>query len=242
MLGESRRVQVIIAGIEVELVRKRIKHMHLRVYPPKGIVRVSAPLRVSSSSIEGFVASKAHWIRKHQARIESRPDPPELTFEEGEKHGFLGELYVLRIQRILGKSKVEFGSNLTLSVQSQRASAPDVVARLIHNAYRSELQSLLDDLVPKWEERMGVKSDRIRIRRMRRKWGACRPFSGDIVFNLELVKYPKIAIEYVVLHELAHLIEPSHNSRFQGILTLHMPNWRTVEEILNEKRPIEVSS
>lgn len=226
----------IIAGIEFELIRKRIKNMHLRIYPPDGAVRVSAPLRMSESSIARFVELKASWILKQQMRIQARPIQPELCYLSGEEHAFLGESYVLNVVATDGRSGVSFAANRTLQVQTKDPHNVESVSRLLRSAYRKELESRLNALVPKWEERMGVKSKRIRIRLMKRKWGACRPHSGDIVFNLELMKYPEIAIEYVVLHELAHLIEPSHNARFKGILTCHMPNWQEVEGILNQRR------
>ena len=110
------------------------------------------------------------------------------------------------------------------------------VKRHIDRTYRRELQARLDALVPEWEQRLGVHTTKIRIRAMKRKWGACRTRTGDIVFNLELAKQTPRAIEYLVLHELAHLIEASHNARFQSILTEHMPDWRDVEATLNGPR------
>ena len=123
-----------------------------------------------------------------------------------------------------------------LVVHARDPRDPAEVKRHIDRAYRRELQARLDALVPEWEQRLGVKTTKIRIRAMKRKWGACRTRTGDVVFNLELIKHPPRAIEYLVLHELAHLIEASHNARFQAILTEHMPDWREVEATLNGPR------
>lgn len=235
MLKRQNSQLLNIAGVECELFRKRIKHMHLRIYPPDGIVRISAPMRMSSASIAGFVEAKRTWIRKQQARIASRPAQPEPTFSSGEKHEFLGSSYVLQLEQVAGRSNVMFAPDETLRIKLRNPTEKEAVARALRRAYRQELQTRLDELVPKWEQRMGVESTRIRIRLMKRKWGACRPHSGDIVFNLELIKYPEIAIEYVVLHELAHLIEPSHNARFKAILSNHMPNWKEIEGLLNNR-------
>ena len=222
-----------IAGIEIELVRKRIKNVHLRIYPPEGRVRVSAPVRTSKAFIAEFVTSKAPWIREQQARIAAMPPKPELAFTDGEEHAFLGDPFVLQLHQAGGRARVSFDSaNRTIQIYARDLGA-EAVERLLKRAYRLEFQGLLDSYIPLWEASLGVASKKIRIRSMRRKWGACRTRTADIVFNLELIKYPPICTEYVVLHELAHLIEGSHNARFKSILTEHMPNWREVEAMLN---------
>jgi predicted metal-dependent hydrolase len=225
-----------IAGIEIELVRKHIKNVHLRIYPPQGRVRVSAPVRTSKKFIAEFVTSKAPWIRKQQARIAAIPPKPELAFTDGEEHAFQGEPYTLQLHQAGGRASVAFDStDRTIQIHARDPRA-EAVERLLKRAYRKELQALLDSYIPPWEEALGVASTKIRIRSMKRKWGACRTRTADIVFNLELIKHPPICTEYVVLHELAHLIEGSHNARFKAILTEHMPNWRAVEAMLNGRK------
>jgi predicted metal-dependent hydrolase len=235
---------MVIAGIEIELIRKRVKNVNLRIHAPYGRVTVSAPRRTSEAFIAEFVAAKAPWIRKQQARIAAMPPRPELTYTHGEEHAFLGHPYPLEIYAAVGRPGAEFQSDgpaeppeePRLVVHARAPRDPAEIKRHIDRAYRRELQQRLDMLVLKWEQRLGVKTTKIRIRAMKRKWGACRPRTADIVFNLELIKHAPRAIEYVVLHELAHLIEASHNDRFQAILTEHMPDWREVEATLNGPR------
>ena len=243
---------MVIDGIEIELIRKRVKNVNLRIHTPDGRVTVSAPRRTSEAFIAEFVAAKAPWIRKQQARIAAMPPRPELTYTHGEEHAFLGHPYPLEIYAAAGRPGAEFQSGFQSSLQSDDPAEspeeprlvvhardprdPAEIKRHIDRAYRRELQARLDALVPKWEQRLGVKTTKIRIRAMKRKWGACRTRTGDVVFNLELIKHPPRAIEYLVLHELAHLIEASHNARFQAILTEHMPDWREVEATLNGPR------
>ncbi|MDE0871985.1 MAG: SprT family zinc-dependent metalloprotease [Flavobacteriales bacterium] len=226
-----------IAGIEIELVRKRIKNVHLRIYPPEGRVRVSAPHRTSETFIADFVSAKVPWIRKQQARIAALPPTPELSYTDGEEHVFLGQPHTLVLHKATGRPSVTFDSTDSaasiIHIHAREPQDAQAVERLLKRAYRRELQRLLDAYIPKWEEALGVRSTNIRIRAMKRKWGACRPRTADIVFNLELIKHPPICTDYVVLHELAHLLEGSHNARFQAILTQHMPNWREVEGMLN---------
>ena len=233
-----------IAGIEIELIRKRVKNVNLRIHTPDGRVTVSAPRRTSETFIAEFVTAKAPWIRKQQARIAAMPPRPELTYTHGEEHAFLGHLYPLEIYAAAGRLGAEFQSEgeaetpeePRLVVHARDAQDAAEVKRHIDRTYRRELQARLDALVPEWEQRLGVHTTKIRIRAMKRKWGACRTRTGDVVFNLELAKQTPRAIEYLVLHELAHLIEASHNARFQSILTEHMPDWRDVEATLNGPR------
>lgn len=243
---------MVIAGIEIELIRKRVKNVNLRIHTPDGRVTVSAPRRTSEAFIAKFVAAKAPWIRKQQARIAAMPPRLELTYTHGEEHAFLGHLYPLEIYAAAGRPGAEFQSELQsdfqadvpaespeeprLVVHARNPRDPAEIKRHLDRAYRRELQARLDALVPEWEQRLGVHTTKIRIRAMKRKWGACRTRTGDVVFNLELAKQTPRAIEYLVLHELAHLIEASHNTRFQAILTEHMPDWREVEAMLKVPR------
>ena len=227
------------AGIEFELTRKRVKNINLRIHPPDGRVTVSAPLRTSEARIAEFVAAKADWIRRHQARIAAQPPRPELQYVTGEEHRFLGAVHVLEVRPANGRVRAEPaeaaapGAPPRLVVHARDPHDAAEVQRHLERLQRRELQRRLDVLVPEWEERLGVRTTRIRIRAMKRKWGACRTRTGDVVFNRSLAAEPPRAIEYVVLHELAHLIEPSHGPRFQAILTEHMPDWRAVETALN---------
>ena len=227
------------AGIEYELTRKRVKNINLRIHPPDGRVTVSAPLRTSETRIAAFVAAKADWIRRHQLRIAARPLRPELQYVTGEEHRFLGAVHVLEVRPAIGRVGAEATEaaahearpRLVVHARDPRDAAE--IKRHIDRAYRRELQQRLDVLVPQWEQRLSVQTAKIRIRAMKRKWGACRTRTGDVVFNLELAKQTPRAIEYLVLHELAHLLEASHGPRFQAILTEHMSDWRAVETAIN---------
>jgi len=221
------------AGIEFELTRKRVKNINLRIHPPDGRVTVSAPLRMSEARIVEFVAAKADWIRQHQARIASLPPRPELRYESGEEHRFLGADHRLEVRPASGQRPGAEAVEGRLIVHARDPLDRAEIKRHLDRLYRRELQARLDELVPAWSARLGVATQTVRIRAMKRKWGACRPLRRDIVFNLELAKQPPAAIDYVVLHELAHLLEPSHGPRFQAILTEHMPDWRAVETALN---------
>jgi predicted metal-dependent hydrolase len=186
-------------------------------------------------------AAKADWIRRHQARIAAQSPRPKLRYVTGEEHRFLGTAHVLEVRpatgrvgaAAIGAATHEAPPRLVVHARDPHDAAE--VQRHLECLQRRELQRRLDALVPEWEERLGVRTTRIRIRAMKRKWGACRTRTGDVVFNRSLAAEPPRAIEYLVLHELAHLIESSHGPRFQAILTEHMPDWRAVESALNGK-------
>ena len=221
------------AGIEFELTRKRVKNINLRIHPPDGRVTVSAPLRMSEARIAEFVTAKADWIRQHQARIAALPPRPALRYETGEEHRFLGADHRLAVRPATGRRPGAEAVEGRLLVHARDPLDRDEVKRHLDRLYRRELQARLDELVPAWSARLGVATPTVRIRAMKRKWGACRPQRRDIVFNLELAKQLPAAIDYVVLHELAHLLVPSHGPRFQAILSAHLPDWRAVETALN---------
>ena len=222
-----------IAGIDLELTRKRVKNVNLRIHPPDGRVTVSAPLRMSEARIAEFVTAKADWIRRHQARIAALPPRLELRYETGEEHRFLGVGQRLEVRPATGQRPGAEAVEERILVHARDTHDHAEVKRHLDRLYRRELHARLDELVPAWSARLGVPTQTVRIRAMKRKWGACRPQRRDIVFNLELAKQPPAAIDYVVLHELAHLLEPSHGPRFQAILSEHLPDWRAVETALN---------
>ena len=169
-------------------------------------------------------------------RIAAQPPRPELRYVTGEEHRFLGTAHVLEVRPATGRVGAQVdgtASQPRLVVHARDSQDAAEVQRHLERLQRRELQRRLDALVPEWEERLGVRTTTIRIRAMKRKWGACLTRTGDIVFNRNLAAEPPRAIDYVVLHELAHLIEPSHGPHFQAILTEHMPDWRAVETELN---------
>ena len=203
------------AGIEFELTRKRVKNINLRIHPPDGRVTVSAPPRTSEAQIAEFVAAKADWIRRHQARIAAQPPRPELRYVTGEEHRFLGTAHVLEVRPATGRvgaAVVEAATHEApprLVVHARDPHDAAEVQRHPERLQRRELQRRLDVLIPEWEERLGVRTTRIRIRAMKRKWGACRTRKGDIVFNRSLAAEPPRAIEYVVPVSYTHLTLPT---------------------------------
>jgi predicted metal-dependent hydrolase len=214
-----------IGGIPIELVRKRIRNIHLRVCPPEGVVRISAPMRMSMQVIREFAGSRIEWVRKHQQRMRERPQARPLEYVDGENHFFWGRPYRLQIRETKTPASVELsGDSLLLRVPAGASRRRKQA--VLDGWYRDTLLEALPELVEKWEPLTGVKAGRLSLRKMKSRWGSCNPRTGDIRLNTELAKKPKICLEYVLVHELAHVLEASHNHRFRALLDRFMPEWR----------------
>lgn len=221
-LGETR----------IEVVRKDVKHVHLTVHPPAGRVRISAPRHLSEQAIRAFAVGKLAWIRRQQAKLrgQERETPREMI--DRESHYVWGRRVLLRVIEGEGRARVELSPrHLTLHVRP-RTSAKKRSA-LVDEWYRTQLREALPPLVAKWETRAQVAVRRAFIQRMKTKWGSANPRTGTIRLNTELARKPSQCLDYVVLHEIVHLIEPRHDSRFIGLMDSLLPSWRSVRDALN---------
>ncbi len=221
-----------IGDLEIELERKQIKNLHLRVYPPVGKVKVSAPLRMSIDNIRRFVSSKREWIARQQQKIRSQTREPQREFSDGESHYLWGKSYLLDVIEIDAPPKVNLqGDRLLLYIRPSTDLSKKRAA--IGNFYRDRLELAIPPLIAKWEPIMGVRVTSFNIRKMKTKWGCCTPALGTVRFNLELAKKPIECLEYVVVHELVHLLEASHNKRFMALMDAFLPDWRSHQTELN---------
>lgn len=224
--------QLNIAGIEVAVVRKAIKNLHLGVYPPDGHVRVAAPLAVSDAAVRAAVIGKLSWIRRRQEAFaeQARESPREMV--TGESHYFLGRRYRLEVLPTEGPQKVVLaGRRLRLYVVpgADTAEREKVLARW----HRQQLREAAAPLFTKWEKLLGVQVVDWRIKRMKTKWGSCNAKAARVWLNIELIKKSPACLEYVVVHELAHLISPRHDEKFLATLDQHLPTWKHRRSELN---------
>ena len=226
-----------VADLDVEIIQKAIKNIHLAVYPPTGRVRLAAPIDVNDETLRLFVLSKLPWIRKQQRKflVQNRQTPRQYVNRES--HFFMGRKYLLRVHESdhpYRYPKVVLKTKTYIDLFVRETSTVEQKANLIKEWYRTELKTLLDELVPKWEKILKVKANNINIKSMKTKWGSCNTEKGNILFNLELAKKPIACIEYVVAHEMVHLIERLHNDNFKAHLDKHIPNWKGLKAMLNE--------
>lgn len=230
--------QIFVAGIELTFTRKSVRNINLRVNPRTGKVMVSAPKSAPRALVEAFIISRIDWITEAQQKALSRKLIQEPSLHNGERIAFLGKYIELKL--VSGKKAYEFNSSdnlLTFFLPDQADSQEGnnhIKKQLLDCFYRAELQSLLPPMLEKWEPVVGVRSKECRVRKMRTRWGSCNIHQARIWMSLELIKYPLGCIEYVLVHELTHLLEPSHNKRFHSLVGEAMPDWKDYKKRLNK--------
>lgn len=224
---------ITVSELEVEVVRKNIKNLHLGVYPPHGHVRVATPLRVDDEAVRLFTIARLPWIRRQQLAFRQQERQSPREYVSGESHYFQGRRYRLRVVESQGKAKVGKKTATRLTLFIPPASSAAAREALLSGWYREQLKAQIPPLVEKWSALIGVEAPEWRVKRMKTKWGSCNIQARRIWLNLELVKKPLHCLEYVVVHEMMHLLERHHNKRFQGLLDQHLPNWRVLRDELN---------
>jgi len=228
--------QIDLGNIKVEVIQKNIKNVHLSVYPPKGRVRIAAPLRMDLETIRIFAISKLGWIKKQQTKFrdQEREAPRELTTRES--NYFLGKRYLLKVVEVESKPSVSI-KHETIIIQVRPKTTTEQKQIILKEWYRSELKNIVPNYIDKWEDIMKVKVAEFGIKQMKTKWGTCNTAKKRIWINLELAKKPLRCLEYIIVHEMAHLLERKHNEKFVAYMNKFLPQWRHYKEELN-KLPI----
>lgn len=222
-----------LGPIEALIVRKPVKNLHLSVLPPNGWVRVTAPQKMTDDAIRTLLALRLPWIKKQQAKFSGQQRQTKREFSSGESHYFLGKRYKLEVVykddtpavSLKGKSKI------ILQVKPKSSSAKR--QEILMGWYRKELHVMVDELITKWQKKMGVEVKTWGIKQMKTRWGTCNHKKAHVLINLELAKKPIACIEYVVVHELIHLIEKKHSNKFVALMTKYIPKWKSLKEELN---------
>ncbi len=217
-----------VGGLRVFIVRKDIRNLHLGVYPPDGWVRVATPIALPDTAVRAAVASKLAWIRRQQITFRGQARDAARQMVSGETHWFEGRRYRLRVVESPGRSSVTLRSGAKMELRCSLGSTVEQRAAILDRWYRARLSDIVPGLIETWSDRIGVDVPRWRAKRMRTKWGSWSAASGIVWLNLELVKKPRRALEYVVVHELLHGIERRHDDRFQALLDHFLPHWRLV--------------
>ncbi len=222
-----------IGDISIRLTKKDIKNVHLSVHPPDGRVTLVAPTATRPDVARAYAISKLGWIRDQQRQLKSQARETPRKFIERESHYLWGRRYLMSVVYRDAKPCVRLDhKRITLMIRSD--SNAEKRAEVIHEWHKSLLHDAIPPLIAKWETKLGVKVSGYFLQRMKTKWGGCNHRAGHIRLNTELVKKPKDLLEYVIVHEMAHLLEPTHNDRFIAILEKHYPTWREARVELNE--------
>ncbi len=230
--------QITLGGVTVDVVRKKVRNLNLTVHPPHGRVRLSAPKRASMKAIRAFVHSKLDWIEKHQARMreQARRAPREVIrergYRDGESHHVWGKPYTLKVFERNEPPAVRLNGDRLL-LQTRPGADRDRRQALVESWYREQIKEAVPRLLAVWESRLGVSVERFYVRRMKTRWGSCNPRARTIRLNTELAAKPPALLEYIVVHELVHLLEPTHNARFYSLMDRYMPDWKVRRAVLN---------
>ncbi len=226
-------MNIVISSIKIVLIKKNIKNINMRVLPPDGAVKISAPLNVSDIAIEEFVLTRLDWIKKNQEKMQEKYRIPNYQFVNDEVHYFNGLRYTLHIIYTIGRERVlliDYDINMFIHKESSKEDKE----RILNAYYKKYLICEVKKLVENWQEVLGVQVEKIGIRKMKTRWGTCNTTSHKIWINLELAKKPYYCLEYIVIHEMVHLLEASHNPIFYSYMDKFLPSWKMIKKDLNK--------
>lgn len=225
--------QLTVGNLLIDVVKKDIKNLHLSVHPPDGRVRIASPLKVDDETIRLFAISKLGWIKKKQAKFQAQPRQTPREYVSGESHYYKGDRYLLNVIYHSSPPKVVIRNKTHIDLYVREGSTPQQREKVLTEWYRQQLKSELPHLIARWQQIVGVKIDDWGVKKMKTRWGTCNIQAKRIWLNLELIKKPHHCLEYVVVHELVHLLKRHHGDRFKAYMSKFMPNWNFYKKELN---------
>lgn len=221
-----------ISNISIDVIPKDIKNVYLAVYPPNGRVRISAPLYMNEEAVRLFAISKLPWIKRQQRKYQNQERESSREYIYRETHYFFGKRYLLNVIVHEGRNKVVKTSK-TIDLYLRKGESQTKKQSIMNEWYRREIKIVIPELLHKWEEVIGVEASDWGVKLMKTKWGSCNREAKRIWLNLELAKKPVQCLEYIIVHELVHLLERHHNENFERYIDKFMPEWRSYREELN---------
>lgn len=222
---------IFVSGLEITIERKDIKNLHIGVYPPNGKIRVATPLKLNDEAVRLAVISRLSWIKKQQQSFLKQPRQSTREMVSGESHYLFGKRYLLDVKYENAKHQIiKKHSKLQFFVKEN--TTVDNRLKVLEKYYRENLAIELDNLITKWKNTIGVKIDSWQIQKMKTKWGSCNIEAKRLLFNLELAKVPIECIEYIVVHEILHLLERHHNDNFKALMDKYISDWQSRKESL----------
>ncbi len=233
MNTKTKNYHIEIRGLSIEIVRKDIKHFYIGVHPPNGQVRVSAPLRLDDDAVRMAIISRLGWIRRKQTAFMKQERQSQREYVSGESHYFAGKRYRLKVTEQNCPAKVHLLNNTKIGLTVRPGTDRDKREAVLYEWYREHLRAQLPLLIAKWEQKMELTVNEVRIKKMKTLWGSCNIEAKRIWLNLELAKKPKSCLVYVFVHEMTHLLERHHNDRFRELMDRFLPQWRTYRDTLN---------
>lgn len=226
--------EIVVEDIRIKLRRKSIKNLRLSVHPPEGEVRISVPNGVSDDAAIRFIKSKMEWIRNQRSRLKRSHTEEQKEYITGERHSYLGKDYMLELRITSGKQRVLL-ENVKMILFLRDGHTREKREKLINEWYREQMKEIVPRYINKWEPIMGVEVKDFGIKSMRTRWGTCNIRDKRIWINLKLAARDESLLEFIVVHEMTHLLERLHNDRFKMLMTEFIPNWRDLKRDLNSQ-------
>jgi len=223
-----------VENIEIDLVRKNIKNIHLTVYPPDGRVRLAVPRQMDDEDAQIFALSKLPWIIKQRKKYTTLEKQEKNEYITGESNYYLGQKYLLNVMVTKGKEYVELRNQGYMDLYMRPTSTPEKREKVLFEWYRQKLKELVPFYIEKWEKIIGVEVKEFGIKRMKTRWGTCNTRDKRIWINLELARKAPQCLEYIIVHEMVHLLEKRHNKAFRDYMNEFLPAWKTIKNELNE--------
>jgi predicted metal-dependent hydrolase len=229
-----------VAGIDIPIKRKNIKNIHLSVNPPFGDVRISAPPSITNDALRVYIVSKLQWIKKQQRKYQEQQRLTERKYIDRESYYLWGKRLLLQVEETKARPLITLKNKNTLLISVKPHTSPEKISFFIAEWYRKVIKQAIPGILSKWEKLINASAgcditvSSWRVQTMKTKWGSCNADKGTILINLELVKKPEYCLEYVVVHEMTHLLERRHNVHFQQLLDGFLPNWKSIRKELNE--------
>ncbi|HHZ00164.1 MAG TPA: SprT family zinc-dependent metalloprotease [Sedimentibacter sp.] len=223
-----------VENIEIDLVRKNIKNIHLTVYPPDGRVRLAVPRQMDDEDAQIFALSKLPWIIKQRKKYTTLEKQEKNEYITGESNYYLGQKYLLNVMVTKGKEYVELRNQGYMDLYVRPTSTPEKREKVLFEWYRQKLKELVPFYIEKWEKIIGVEVKEFGIKRMKTRWGTCNTRDKRIWINLELARKAPQCLEYIIVHEMVHLLEKRHNKAFRDYMNEFLPAWKTIKNELNE--------
>jgi predicted metal-dependent hydrolase len=226
------RTRIQLGDIPVDVIRKDIKNVHLSVHPPTGRVRIAAPERMSLDTVRVFAIAKLPWIKKQQRKLREQERETARDYIDRESHYVWGKRYLLKVVEADRPATVEL-SHGRMILRVRRGMAKAKRQAIVEEWHRELVRKAVPPLIEKWQRLMGIRVKRFFVQRMKTKWGSCNDRGGSIRLNTDLARKPVECLEYIVLHEMVHLLESTHNARFMTLMDQFMPKWQSYRDVLN---------
>lgn len=224
---------IIIEDIDVEVAKKKIKNIRISIQPPDGKVKLSVPYNMNEDEVRIFLISKLSWIKKHKSKFKLQERQRPNEFLSGEIHYLFGKEYLLNVLEASGKQYVEIDADRYINLYIRQNSTKEKREKIMIQWYREELKKIIPKYIGKWEAVIGVKVEDWGVKLMKTRWGTCNIQAKRIWINLEFAKKDTIFLDYIIVHEMVHLLERKHNDNFKFYMDKFLPNWRKIQSELN---------